>query len=75
MPKPLAKVSATLLAPQTSEPDGFTRAWIELRHMENVRVEDMLTIAPAIVREKHRPGWDKTWNLYHNTHQQLDLFS
>jgi len=71
----LVDVSAALLAPLTLEPDGFTRAWIELRQVENVRVEDLLTIAPAIVREKHRPGWDKTWNLYHNTHQQLDLFS
>lgn len=29
-------------------------------------------IAPAVVKEKHRPGWHKTWNTFHQ--RQLNLF-
>ena len=69
----LATVSTDLSAPLTYEPDGLVRAWVEQRQVGAVRVEELLTIAPAVVREKHRPGWNKTWNLYHASHEQLTL--
>ena len=69
----LAAISTNLSAPLIYEPDGFARTWIEQRQVGAVRVEELLTIAPAVVREKHRPGWDKTWNFYHASHEQLTL--
>jgi hypothetical protein len=69
----LAAISDSFSVPLTQEPDGFTRAWVEQRQVGAVRVEELLTIAPAVVREKHRPGWDKTWSFYHSSHEQLSL--
>ncbi|HEY9909765.1 MAG TPA: hypothetical protein V6D18_19410 [Thermosynechococcaceae cyanobacterium] len=69
----LAEISTNLSAPLIDEPDGFARVWIEQRQVKAVRVEELLTISPAVVREKHRSGWDKTWNFYHASHEQLTL--
>ncbi|QQE67422.1 hypothetical protein GFS31_41350 (plasmid) [Leptolyngbya sp. BL0902] len=56
------------------EPDGFLRAWIEQRHTEDYRIEDLLTMAPALAKEKHRPGWEAMWAKFHAPYTQPTLF-
>jgi len=58
----------------SSEPDGLLRAWIESRTTEDHRIEDLLTMAPALAKEKHRPGWDKVWATFHRPYTQPTLF-
>lgn len=58
----------------SSEPDGFLRAWIESRKMDDHRIEDLLTVAPALAKEKHRPGWDRMWAIFHRPYTQQALF-
>ncbi len=69
----LGAIAHQLRVETSTEPDGFTRAWIEQQYLDGVRVEDLLTIAPAVVRENHRPGWDAVWHRFHPTAIQLSL--
>jgi hypothetical protein len=70
----LKGIAETFQVPLTSEPDGFDRGWIEQQFTDGVRIEDLITIAPAVVQERHRTGWDKTWSAFHTNHKQLHLF-
>lgn len=58
----------------SNEPDGFLRAWIERRQTDEHRIEDLLTMAPALAKEKHRPGWDVMWAKFHAPYTQQTLF-
>lgn len=68
----LKDLAGSLGATLSNEPDGFWRGWIEQNQWGSIRVEDLITIAPAVVKEKHRPGWHKTWSAVHQ--KQLNLF-
>jgi hypothetical protein len=63
-----------LVGELSREPDGFLRAWIEQRQADDHRIEDLLTMAPALAKEKHRPGWDRMWAKFHAPYTQQTLF-
>lgn len=73
MERQLRSVGSQLGGQLSDQPDGFWRVWIEQRQASGVRIEDMVTVAPALVQEKHRRGWMKMWGQYHSPQQQLSL--